>query len=83
MKDCASCPCMEGWMGGNGHECVWEDIIPDDPKDPEAKMFDGLKSNWTIRNIPWEQRTQEFLRVSKLIDQGILQKELPAKISHN
>lgn len=26
QADCDGCPCFNGFMQGNGHECVWEDV---------------------------------------------------------
>ena len=58
-KDCDTCPYFVGVMGGYGHECTWEDCVPSIVK--------------TIV-IKWEDRNNEFMRVSKLIDEGLIKK---------
>ena len=58
--DCMGCPYFGGLMQGYGHECVWDDDVP--------TTFD------TEQVVDWEDRNKEFLRVSKLIDKGVLKK---------
>ena len=60
--DCMSCPYYAGLMQGWGHECAWEDELNDE-------FVDG-----DTMDIPWDAREKELLRVSKLIDRGIIQK---------
>ena len=74
MSDCGKCSYMAGWMGGNGHECVWEDIVPDDLNDDDNGALFNRTSEWETRDIPWKDRKKELARVSKLIDQGLLEK---------
>lgn len=56
---CNSCPYFGGIMDGKGHECIWEDINPVEVNELYIEPNDKQK---------------EFLRVSKLIDRGLLQK---------
>lgn len=58
-SDCINCQYYGGLMGGWGHECVWEDEQLRDERE---------------RLIPWVDRHKELLRVSKLIDQGVISK---------
>lgn len=60
ISDCTNCPYFGGLMQGYGHECVWNDEVVDE--------YDAEKV------IQWKDRNKEFLRVSKLIDEGILTK---------
>lgn len=60
-RDCESCPCFNGLLQGEGHECVWEDVLPADSVEWEVYPYDKQK---------------ELLRVSKLIDEGLLQKQV-------
>ena len=57
--DCKECPYMAGWMQGHGHECAWEDVVG-----PQGNM----------RYISHKDVNKELLRVSQLIDAGILKK---------
>lgn len=59
-SDCSNCEYYGGLMGGWGHECVWED--------------EQLREEEHERVIPWVNRHKELLRVSKLIDDGIIAK---------
>ena len=59
LDDCSQCPYFGGFMGGNGHECVWEDVNPVEVNELYVYPLDKQK---------------EFMRVSKLIDEGWLQK---------
>ena len=59
-SDCSTCPYYGGLMGGWGHECVWTDV----------PLFDGEIE----RLIPWVDRHKELVRVSKLIDNGVIDK---------
>lgn len=60
MKDdCETCPYYDGWMNGYGHQCTWED--QSENGNPELI-------------IPHEDRRKEMLRVSKLIDEGVIKK---------
>lgn len=59
-SDCTECPYFGGVMGGYGHECVWEDCYPSIDNGPVV--------------IDWNDRNKELLRVSKLIDRGLLKK---------
>ena len=61
MEDCMNCKCMAGWMMGRGHECVWEDLVD---------------TFTEVVRIPHKDAQKEFLRVSKLIDEGVLEKEV-------
>lgn len=58
-SDCETCPYFSGWMQGHGIECAWED----------ASMFKD-----TEVFVPHEDAQKELLRVSKLIDEGIIKK---------
>ena len=58
-KDCTACPYFAGLMGGYGHECQWEDAVP-------SIIEDVI--------IDWEDRYKELIRVSKLIDMGLIKK---------
>lgn len=60
MKDCLSCPYYHGMGGGDMLECEWED---------EPSGF-----GHPIRRIYWQDRNQELMRVSKLIDDGVIKK---------
>lgn len=62
--DCDTCPYFAGWMQGHGHECAWEDVLED-----SECHYDGDRMI-----VYWEEREQEFHRVSKLIEEGILQR---------
>lgn len=65
--DCLKCPYFGGFGQGGCHECVWEDMSPYESNDNSD--FDGAS-----KVIPYEDRYKEFMRVSKLIDQGYLKK---------
>ena len=56
---CKNCPYFSGTMLGHGIECKWEDTI-------DINLDDKF--------IPHDLRQQELIRVSKLIDEGIIQK---------
>lgn len=58
--ECETCPYFGGLMGGYGHECVWEDVV--------AFYDDDEKV------VRYEDRNAEMLRVSQLIDNGVLKK---------
>ena len=59
-EKCQTCPYLADWMQGNGIGCAWEDWVDDStPEGTEVFVNNPQK---------------EFLRVSKLIDQGILKK---------
>ena len=58
-NDCAGCPYFSGLLHGYGHQCSWEDIVP-----VETTELDIFPS----------EKQKEFLRVSKLIDRGLLEK---------
>lgn len=58
-EDCQSCPYYAGFAGGYGHECVWEDCVPVED---------------TTVDIAWDDRYNELIRVSPLIDKGIIKK---------
>lgn len=58
-KDCEKCPYFAGWMMGHGHECVWEDVTD---------------TNQIVVTIPHQDARKELMRVSKLIDAGVLKK---------
>lgn len=60
--DCNNCLYFAGFMQGHGHECAWEDVLDD-----HYICGDEM-------DIPWEAREKELLRVSRLIDIGILKK---------
>ena len=57
-KDCDKCPYLFGSLQGEGVECKWEDIVP--PPSPFGYYV--------------HDPTEEFKRVSSLIDEGILTK---------
>lgn len=59
VDDCKDCPYFAGVMQGYGHECTWEDIVPAEVEEVIVEHSD---------------RQKEFMRVSKLIDQGYLKK---------
>ena len=59
IDDCKNCPYFGGVMQGYGHECIWEDIVP-------AEIEEVI--------VEHSDRQKEFMRVSKLIDQGYLKK---------
>ena len=59
ITDCGNCPHFAGIMQGYGHECIWEDVVP-------AEV-----DEWIVDH---SDRQKEFLRVSKLIDQGYIKK---------
>lgn len=59
MEDCMSCAMFRGAGQGEAIECEWEDIPP-------------YKGN--VRLIDWFDRKQELLRISKLIDDGVIKK---------
>lgn len=56
---CDSCPYFSGTLMGHGIECKWEDVID---------------INLDEKVIPYHMRQQELIRVSKLIDEGVIQK---------
>ena len=58
-NDCNNCPYFSGLLQGYGHQCNWEDIVPVETTELE---------------IPSSAKQKEFLRVSKLIDRGLLKK---------
>lgn len=64
-EDCKNCPHFGGWMQGQGHECVWEDVAPYTP------TVSGATPDYSVQH---KDRHKELLRVSKLIDQGTLQR---------
>lgn len=57
--DCDNCQYCNGYMQGYGHECVWEDQVP---------------NGQTEQVVNWEDRNKEMMRVSQLIDEGVLKK---------
>lgn len=57
--DCGECPYFAGFMMGYGHNCHWEDVAP-------------VENDEVI--IGHDDRQNELLRVSKLIDQGYIKK---------
>lgn len=57
--ECNKCPYFAGLMMGHGHECKWEDVID---------------VNLDEKYIPHDKVREEFVRVSKLIDEGVLKK---------
>ena len=57
-KMCDNCPYFAGTMMGHGIECKWDDVI----EEGDEKL------------IPHNRVHDEFLRVSQLIDKGILKK---------
>lgn len=57
--DCSGCPYLLSFEMGHGYECVWDDI-------PDGEFQE--------RVIKHEDRQKEFERVSKLIEEGVLQK---------
>lgn len=59
MDDCANCAYFGGFMQGYGHECIWEDVIP------------AEYDEWQVAP---DEVQKELLRVSKLIDRGLIQK---------
>ena len=59
LTSCSTCPYFAGVMQGHGHECTWEDVVP-------AELDEVV--------IPADGGADELIRVSKLIDQGYLQK---------
>ena len=59
-QECENCPYYAGWMGGYGHECKWEDYIPSGQSDTKIIRHQDAK--------------KEMLRVSELIDKGVLKK---------
>ena len=59
VEECQSCPYFAGFAGGYGRECFWEDHIPNEEN---------------MRNISWDDRYNELMRVSQLFDKGIIQK---------
>lgn len=59
IDDCTKCPYFTGVMQGHGHECTWEDVVP-------ATMEEIVVSH--------NDRNNELMRVSKLIDQGYIKK---------
>lgn len=65
-SECLKCPYFGGFGQGGCHECVWQDISPNGPDDSD---FDGIS-----KVIPFEDRYKELMRVSKLIDKGIISK---------
>ena len=58
-EECKSCPYYGGFAGGYGHECYWEDVVP-------------IEEDQVI--VQWEDRYNELIRVSKLIDKGLITK---------
>ncbi len=58
-SDCSKCPYFNGWMMGNGHECVWDDVV---------------ENGQIMRVVEHRDAKKEMMRVSKLIDAGILKK---------
>lgn len=70
VTDCDNCPFFAGFMQGHGHECAWEDVLDD-----HYVTGDEM-------NIPWEAREKEFLRVSRLIDKGVLLKGTDEPSNH-
>lgn len=58
-NDCTNCPYFSGLLQGYGHQCNWEDIVPVET---------------TELDIQPSEKQKEFLRVSKLIDRGLLKK---------
>lgn len=57
--DCNNCPYFHGYLNGEGYECVWEDVNPVE--------VDFLE-------IYPKDKEKELMRVSKLIDRGLLNK---------
>lgn len=64
IDDCVNCPYYGGVMGGYGHECVWED-------EWDLPYYDDMEISKAVK---WEDRQKELLRVSNLIDKGVLKK---------
>lgn len=58
-EDCLNCDMFQGVGQGDVIICEWEDRPP----------FKG-----DMRLIPWSDREQELLRVSKMIDDNIISK---------
>lgn len=58
-EDCKKCPYFSGTALGHGIECKWEDVI-------------DINQDEVV--IPHDSIREEFKRVSKLIDQGIIKK---------
>lgn len=58
--DCRNCKYFAGTAMGHGIECKWKDVV-DDPHIDEVI-------------VPHKNRRTELVRVSKLIDRGILKK---------
>ena len=59
VDDCGSCPYFAGFMMGYGHNCYWEDVVP-----IEVEQYP----------VPHDNRHDEFMRVSQLIDKGYIDK---------
>ena len=57
--DCPKCRYFSGYLLGKGVQCYWEDYSP----------VEELE-----RNIPYEDRNKELLRVSHLIDLKVISK---------
>lgn len=63
---CMKCPYFGGFGQGGCYECVWQDVSPNGPNDTD---FDGAS-----KVVPFDDRYKELMRVSKLVDKGIIQK---------
>jgi len=59
IEDCTKCKYLAGLGQGHALECAWEDIPP-------------YKGN--IRLIEWQDRKLELMRVTELIEEGIIKK---------
>ena len=57
---CRNCPYFNGLAGGYGHECIWEDVYQPD------ELIDKV--------IHYEDRYNELLRVSQLIDNNYIKR---------
>lgn len=60
--DCEKCSYFAGRAMGHGIECKWEDVPDEEYPDSDEKV------------IHHKDRRKEMLRVSELIDKGILKK---------
>ncbi len=61
-EDYDNCSYFAGFMQGHGHECVWDDDL-------------SLQENCDgERDILWEDREREMMRVSHMIADGMIKK---------
>lgn len=58
--DCMNCPYFGGMGQGTAHECVWEE-----PVDISSEL---------VMYIEHKDRQKEMMRVSEMIDAGVIQK---------